>query len=197
MEFFDKIKRKLKVKNLIWTILFLVLACIFGFMAVSNGFSSDMEWQIGLRGTSGGIPIPNWLLSCFFLLLVVIFLVSSFSFFRSFVNNTEFNKMLCVVEEIGNVEAIGSMLASMEKSKYTKGGDLRFNERIIFYMKGTDVTVVNPITIRTIKTEIVRSKSSEENYVCVCYGSNVLKIRTSKKNVLLLLEELRSTFAMQ
>ena len=103
--------------------------------------------------------------------------------------------MLHVVESMGNAEAIGTMLASMDKNKYAKGGDLRFNESIIFYMNGTEVTVIPPTTIRGIKTEIVGNKGSETNFVCVYYGKDVLKIKTGKKNVLLLLEEMRKTFA--
>jgi len=195
MEFFNKIKSKLKVKNFIWTIMFIVLACLFGFMAISNGFSSEMQWQIGVRGSNSGIPVPNWLISCFLLLMCIIFLGSAFLFLKSFIKNTEFNKMLHVVEGMGNAEAIGTMLASMDKNKYAKGGDLRYNESIIFYMKGTDVTVIPPATIRGIRTEIVGNKGSETNFVCVYYGKDVLKIKTSEKNVLLLLEEMRNTFA--
>ena len=195
MEFFNKIKSKLKVKNIIWTVLFIALACLFGFMAISNGFSSEMQWQIGVRGSNSGIPVPNWLISCFFVLMCIIFLGSAFLFLKSFIKNTEFNKMLHVVESMGNAEAIGTMLASMDKNKYAKGGDLRYNESIIFYMKGTDVTVIPPATIRGIRTEIVGNKGSETNFVCVYYGKDVLKIKTSEKNVLLLLEEMRKTFA--
>lgn len=195
MEFFNKIKSKLKVKNIIWTVLFIALACLFGFMAISNGFSSEMQWQIGVRGSNSGIPVPNWLISCFFVLMCIIFLGSAFLFLKSFIKNTEFNKMLHVVESMGNAEAIGTMLASMDKNKYAKGGDLRYNESIIFYMKGTDVTVIPPATIRGIRTEIVGNKGSEMNFVCVYYGKDVLKIKTSEKNVLLLLEEMRKTFA--
>lgn len=194
MDFFDKIKAKLKVKNLMCTILFIALACLFGLIAFSNGFSSELQWRFGIRGTNGGIPIPNWLVSCFLLLLSCIFLLSAVMFLKSFVKNTEFNKMMQVVTGLGNAEVIGSMLASMPKSKYAKGGDLRFNENIIFYLKGTDVTVVPLAYIRGIKTEIVGNKNSETNYVCVFYGNDVLKIKTSEKTVLPLLEEMRKTY---
>lgn len=195
MEFFNKVKLKLKVKNFTCTIVFTALACFFGILAISNGFSSDMQWQIGFRASSIGIPLPNWLVSCFSLLMCVIFLVSAYFYLKSFINDTEYKKMLHVVESMGNVETIGTMLASMNKNKYAKGGDLRFNESIIFYMKGTVVTVVAPATICGIKTEIVGNKGAETNFVCVYYGKDVLKIKTSKKNVLLLLEEMRNTFA--
>ncbi len=195
MEFFNKIKSKLKVKNLIWTVVFVALACLLGFIAISNGFSTEMQWQIAVRGSNSGIPVPNWLISCFLLLLCGIFLTSAFFFLRSFIKDSEYKKMLQVVASMGDVEVIGSTLASMAKNKYAKGGDLRFDERIIFYMKGTDVTVVPPASILGIRTEIVGNKGSETNFVCVYYGKDVLKIKTSEKNVLLLLEEMRKTFA--
>ena len=194
MEFFNKVKSKLKVKNFIWTMLFIAMACLFGFMAILNGFSSEMQWQVGIRGSSGGIPVPDWMISCLYILLCTVFLGTAVAFLTSFLKNTEFNKILRTVESMGNVETIGNMLASMEKNKYAKGGNLRFNENIIFYMKGTEVTVIPPATIRGIKTEIVGSRYSETNFVCVYYGNDVLKIKTSEKHVLLLLEEMRSTY---
>ena len=90
---------------------------------------------------------------------------------------------------------VSSLPRMVIQIKYAKGGDLRFNESIIFYMKGTDVTVIPPAAIRGIKTEIVGNKGSETNFVCVYYEKGILKIKTSEKNVLLLLEEMRKTFA--
>ena len=195
MEFFNRIKAKLKVKNLLWAVLFIVLATSFGRTAIFNGFSSEFQWHIGVRGSNSGIPVPNWVISFLFVLMCVIFLGCAFSYIKSFVKNTEFNKLLQMVEGIGAAEAIGTMLASMEKNKYAKGGDLRFNESILFYSKGTDVKVIPPSAIHAIKTEIVCNKHSETNFVCVYYGKDVLKIKTSEKNVLLLLEQMRKTFA--
>lgn len=49
--------------------------------------------------------------------------------------------------------------------------------------------------IRDLKTVIERKKYGEENYLCVYYGSRVLQIKASEKNVRRLLEEMRKTFA--
>lgn len=197
MEFFNKIKTKLKAKNLLWSLFFLVMGCGSGILGVSNGFSSDMEWQIGVRGSRGGIPIPNWLISGFLVFMCALFIVFFFVFLKSVIKNAEFNKMLRSVEEIGDAESVGAMLAAMPKNKLAKGGDLRFNERILFYMKGTDATVIAPANIRGIRTEIVGNKGSETNYVCVYHGSGVLKITVSAKTVLPLLEEMRRMYAAQ
>ncbi len=197
MDFFNKLRAKLKIKNLCSAILFLLLAALFSWIAISNGFSSETGWRIGIRGSRSGIPIPNWLISCFLLLLGLIFVVSAFLFLVSFVKDTEYKKMLQNVYAIGDADMIGTMIAAMKKSTYTKGGDLRFNERLVFYMKGTDVAVIPSASIRDIRTEIVSRKNSEENYVCIYHENDVLKIRTSEKNVLLLLEEMKNIYHFQ
>lgn len=197
MDFFNKLRVKLKIKNLIRASLFLVLAVLFSYIAVSNGFSSETGWRIGIRGTGGGIPVPNWLISCFLLSLGLIFVVSMFLFLVSFVKDTEYKKMLQNVHAIGDANLIGTMIAAMKKSTYTKGGDLRFNEQLVFYMEGTDVAVIPSVSIRDIRAEIVSRKNAEENYVCIYHENDVLKIRTSEKHVLLLLGEMKSIYHFQ
>lgn len=197
MVFFNKLRVKLKIKNLIRTILFIALAALFSWIAISNGFSYETGWRIGIRGIGGGIPVPNWLISCFLLLLGLLFVVSAFAFLVSFVKDTEYKKMLQNVCAIGDANVIGTMIAAMKKSTYTKGGDLRFNECLVFYMKGTDVAVIPSVNIQDVRTEIVSRKNSEENYVCIYHENDVLKIRTSEKNVLLLLEEMKRIYQFQ
>lgn len=194
MEFFNRIKTKLKIKNLCWAILFLAIAVFAGWCGISNGFSSEMEWSIGLRGTDGGIPVPNWLVSGFLLLIGVIMVASAFAYIKSFAKDTEYNKMLQTVQALGDVNMIGAMLTEMHKCDYAKGGDLRFNEQLVFYLKGTNATIIPGANILGIKTEIVSRKNGEDNYVCVYHGNDVLKIKTSEKNVLLLLEEMKRVY---
>lgn len=193
MEFFNKIKLKLKTKNIIWTIILAAIGALGLFVAISNGFSSEIQWQIGFRGSRNGIPLPNWLVSCFLILVFIGCILGAFSFLHSFIKNTEFNKMIDSIKSIGDVETIGKMLSSMDKNKYAKGGDLRFNESIIFYMKSTDVTAISTAAVREITTEFIgEKKHSQENFVCVYYENGVIKIHTSEKNVLPLLEEMRT-----
>ncbi len=197
MDFFKKVKTKIKIKNFLLAAALIALACLSGFIAIMNGFSAETEWQIGIRGSRSGIPVPNWLISCIILLMCGLFLVSGIHCLIAFIKDPMYKKMLLAVAEIGDAEAVGVALAAMKKNKYAKGGDLRFDQRIIFYMSGTTVTVIPPASIRGFRTEIVAGKRTETNYVCVFYGNEVLKIRTSAKNAVPLLEQMRATFAVQ
>lgn len=192
MEFFNKVRVKLKVRNLIWTFAFAVLTCLFGYRAILRGFPSG---QTGVNQSNRGIPVPNWLRMGVFLLMCGIFFVSAFFFLKSAIQDTEYKKMLQAVASMGDVAAIGATLAAMAKSNYPKSGDLRFDERIIFYLDGTNVTVIPPASIREIKTGKKAGEYHEKNYVCVYYGNDILKIKTSIQNTLPLLEEMRKTFA--
>lgn len=196
VDFFNKIKAKLKLKHLLWAIIFTLLAGLMVWLIISNGFSSDKDFQIGLRGFDFGIPIPNWLISCAFILMCLGFLYGVFDNIREFIKNTEFNKLICDAKAIGDINAIGELLSSLEKSKYNKGGDLRYNSQVVYYLKGTEVTIFSPLSIKNITTEIIKVKNTEENYVCVNYGRDVLKIKTSERNVLLLAEDMKRTLAV-
>lgn len=191
MEFFGKVKIKLRVKNLLYSILFLFLVCGVALLIVYTGFSSEVEWRLGVRGSNSGIPVPNWALSVLFLILGIFLLVACIRYFCSFVKDTEYNKMLKEVEKIGNTNEIGLLLASIKKSPYPKSGDLRYCERLLYYAKGTDVKIVSPLSIGNIQTEIVGSNWGEDHYVCVCHGAEILKIRVSEKKVLDLRDDMR------
>lgn len=193
MNFFNKIKSKLKTKNLLWSIFFILFAIGSFAFAMSNGFSSETQWQLGVRGSDSGIPLPNWLVSCFMLLVCAITAFSAYAFIKSFFKDTEFNKMMGIVAQMGDVNYIGNMLESMPKNPYAKGTDLRFNEAILFCMSGTDVKVIHPATIHSIRGEVT---SNKEYSVCVYYDKEVLKIKTNKKNIQILIEQMRSTLSV-
>ena len=94
-------------------------------------------------------------------------------------------------------EEIGEMLDSMEKSKYIKSADLRFNNEIVFYMKDTTASIIKTEDIIGIRSEIVGKQGSETNFVAVYSKTDVIKIPVSQKNVLPLLEEMRNTCTVQ
>ena len=195
MDFFNKIKSKIRTKNFIWAIVFMAVAIIFVIFAVSNGFSSDMQWKVGIRGSRNGIPVSNWMVSCFDLFCSAVFIFISCFFLKSFIRNPEYEKMLSAVKEIGDINAIGTMLSEMPKSAFVKGADLRFNDKIFFYMKSTDVTVVAPYKIKHIGTKIERYNNSVSTFICVYYENQILKINIKEKNAMLLLEEMRKTYS--
>ncbi len=196
MEFFDKLKSKLRRKNLLGALLCLLLSIGFAVGAFSIGFTSELEWQIGPRYSQSGIPVPNWLLAGLVALVAVFCFCVTIGQLHSLIMDSEYEKMMKKVQVLGDAKVIDSLIASMPKSKLAKGADLRFNAQILFCRQGTNVTVLASSEILAVRTEIVGARGSETNYVCVYYNGGILKIRTGKKTVLVLLEELRRTFGV-
>ena len=197
MNFFNKVKKKLVVSTLLNILLFVVLAVLFAFIAFQIGFAVDEYIEFGLRGSKSGIPIPKVIVSSVFLIVCCIMLVSAGQSVWSIIKSIDYNKLMTKVIEIGNVEEIGEMLDSMEKSKYIKSADLRFNNEIVFYMKDTTASIIKTEDIIGIRSEIVGKQGSETNFVAVYSKTDVIKIPVSQKNVLPLLEEMRNTCTVQ
>ena len=197
MNFFNKVKKKLVVSTLLNILLFVVLAALFAFIAFQIGFAVDEYIEFGLRGSKSGIPIPKVIVSSVFLIVCCIMLVSAGQSVWSIIKSIDYNKLMTKVIEIGNVEEIGEMLDSMEKSKYIKSADLRFNNEIVFYMKDTTASIIKTEDIIGIRSEIVGKQGSETNFVAVYSKTDVIKIPVSEKNVLPLLEEMRNTCTVQ
>ena len=197
MNFFNKVKKKLVVSTLLNILLFVVLAALFAFIAFQIGFAVDEYIEFGLRGSKSGIPIPKVIVSSVFLIVCCIMLVSAGQSVWSIIKSIDYNKLMTKVIEIGNVEEIGEMLDSMEKSKYIKSADLRFNNEIVFYMKDTTASIIKTEDIIGIRSEIVGKQGSETNFVAVYSKTDVIKIPVSQKNVLPLLEEMRNTCTVQ
>ena len=177
--------------------MFVVLAALFAFIAFQIGFAVDEYIEFGLRGSKSGIPIPKVIVSSVFLIVCCIMLVSAGQSVWSIIKSIDYNKLMTKVIEIGNVEEIGEMLDSMEKSKYIKSADLRFNNEIVFYMKDTTASIIKTEDIIGIRSEIVGKQGSETNFVAVYSKTDVIKIPVSQKNVLPLLEEMRNTCTVQ
>ena len=197
MNFFNKVKKKLVVSTLLNILLFVVLAALFAFIAFQIGFAVDEYIEFGLRGSKSGIPIPKVIVSSVFLIVCCIMLVSAGQSVWSIIKSIDYNKLMTKVIEIGNVEEIGEMLDSMEKSKYIKSADIRFNNEIVFYMKDTTASIIKTEDIIGIRSEIVGKQGSETNFVAVYSKTDVIKIPVSQKNVLPLLEEMRNTCTVQ
>lgn len=183
MEFFDKIKSKLKFRDLFLTIISAILMIFFIVLSIMNGFSSDTI-----------LFIPKWFISCIFLFAMVVVLIYGLLSLRSYIKGVRFNKILKVVSEIGDIDDIGKMLGSMKKSKYVKRGTLKFNEKIVFYMGRLNVIIIPAEKIRSIKAEIEGGKKGDDSHIRIVYGLNSLKIRTGKENNIALLKEMKETF---
>ncbi len=189
MEFFEKLKAKLRVRYVIWTVVYALVVCVLAWVVIITGFSADTHWKINM------IPIPDFLISFSFILLGLLFCYIIFRNIRELFTNTEYKKVLEQVEKIGNADAVGEMLSSLEKDKLVKGGELRYNTQVIYYRQGTDVSVFSPLTVSNVRMEIVKVKHGEEYYVCIDYMTNVLRIQTNKKGAPLLMENLRKMMA--
>lgn len=191
MEFFIRIRSKLRAKNLLWTVVFFAVGCSFAWVAITNGFSSEAGWRYGVVGSQHGIPVSNWVVSALMVLMTLIFGWLAISHFRSFLRNEEYQKLLAAAEALGNPEQIGQALAALPKCPYTKGGDLRYNGDFLFYMKDTKVYLQSTASIQDIRTRIASINRREENYVCIHCEYQALEIKTSEKNVIALLEDLK------
>ena len=183
MEFFNKIKSKLNKRNLILTVLLIILSSLTFALCFANGFSSEKI-----------LFISKWVISVFLLLTAAVFLGLALLFLRGYIKNTRFNKLLKTVGEIGDIDNIGSMLASMKKCKSVKRGEFKFNEKIIFYMKGSRVVIIPPEKLKSIKTEIESGKNGDETFIRIGYGINSLKLKTVSEDNLKLFEQLKETF---
>ena len=183
MEFFGRIKTKLKIKNLMWAAAFAILCISAIALAVSTGFSSDTDMQIGLRGFAGGLPIPNWLFSLFLIALSLLFMLGAFSSIKSFFRNKEYTALINSAADIGELDVVGKLLDSMGKSPYAKG-DLRCNQRILFYMFGTEITILKTGTINKLQKRVKQTRSGKEYTVSLYYeDAKTLDIRTTKKHI--------------
>ncbi len=195
MNFFNSIKMKMALKNSLWSILMLAMAVLIMCNAFSTGFSSDTDWAIGVRGSSGGIPIPNWVLSVLSIIVSVLMAFGSVMFFKNAVNSSEYKALLETVGAIGDVNVIGDILASLPKSSFNKGGELRYNPQLLFYMKGTDAVVIRTVDIKKIEPTIKRVNNSEEYYVTVITAARTVSIKTSKKNVTALAQDIFNNYS--
>ena len=197
MDFFNKLKNKLRFKESLLIPLFLLFISLMVALVINTGFSSEILFHLTVRGASSGIPIPNWLISCFGIIMSVFILVAIISTIKSIKECKDYKKIIAVAESIGGVEAVGTTIAALEKSKLTKGGDLRYNQNLLFYSTAFSANLIPASNIRRIGSRIERSNYGESVYVCVVHSNGELSISSNKKKALLLIEDLRKTYGLQ
>ena len=83
-------------------------------------FSSNKDYKVALKGTEIGLLLLNWLTSGLIFLVGIILLVVGISFTVSLIKAKEFNRLIDVVKQYGEVEYIGSLLADIPKNQYVK-----------------------------------------------------------------------------
>ena len=161
------------------------------YLAVSNGFSSETGWQYGPRFSDSGIPIPNWVISCVFIIIALIFLGMLISSIKDIFTNANYNNVIQVAKEIGEISFIEQTLENLEKSNLTKGGDLRYNKLLFFYMKGTEVFLFPTKSINSIQP-VKKTGKNTEFYVEIHCQKKSVKIATKEVNLLPLANDILS-----
>lgn len=189
--FFADARKQIKKGHIKNALLFLLLACVFGTIVVFTGFSPDMEWQIGLRYSELGIPLPNWLISSVALLFClgsVIFLITNI---KGAFTCEEYNSLLEAAKAFGNVQAVGQHLQKLPRNALTKkNGHLRFDKDIFFYQKGEDVWLFPTRSISNIRPVQKDHGSSSDYYVEISQQGKIIQLDTKKKNMLPLANEI-------
>ena len=187
--FFQSVKKKIATKNILWSLLSVLLCVGAVALTISNGFSSETGWQVGPRGTNVGIPIPNWAVSCLYLILTAVFAYLFVYCMKDVITAGTYNKLLDAARAIGDVEQIDRLLTQTPKSDLAKG-ELRYNSTVLFYSKGTEVTLLAPkdiVTIQPIKRE---GKQTEYFVEITAKDGTILRIDTREKNLLCLANDI-------
>lgn len=192
MEFFQKLQRKITWKNLGAGLIYTALLAVAVWVALSVGFSSELGWRIGPRYARSGIPVPNWLVAVFMLVVGAFMLLGAFTSFRSAFIKDEYKKLMEQVGRIGNPDQIGRMLAGATASQQTAGGRLLLCSGLLFYMKGTEATLIRIQEIQDIRPAIQQSGNAKSYYLQVTYAGGQLKIQTKQKKLPVLAQEIQS-----
>lgn len=194
--FFETIKKKIRNKNLLWSAVSVLVILVTTYSALSNGFSSETELKavfrfFVFRFSDIGIPIPNWASSCLFIILGLIFLGLLISSIKDIFTNANFNKLIKAAQEIGEVSFIEQTLENLPKSNLTKGGDLRYNNLLFFYMKGRKVFLFHTKSINSIQP-IKKPGKNAECYVEINCQKETFRIETKEVNLITLANDILS-----
>lgn len=183
MPFFEKIRKKLRSRNVIWMIVSILMMSWFGAGIAICVFYNDIDFKIFSFGTDFGIPVPKWLLSLGFVFMIAVFGFIFVGSLKSALKNTEYQALLESAQELGNIESVGEMLSDLPKNPLTKGGDLRFNDKFLFYLKDTDVFLIGTDTIISVNPVKKRVKSRLEFYVEILSENKRIRISVKEKNM--------------
>ena len=192
MPFFDKIKKKLRAKNIFWAVFSGLVTCAL--ILLLPLFFSDDGTEYTIRFLVFDVPASNT-----FIIICCIFTIAALTFLcvskiKAAIKSPEYHQMLEDAAKLGEVYEIDYELRLINPSPLTQGGELRYSPKVLFYMKDTEVTILNPAHIQSIETRLVQAKNHQECYVFVnVVGNDPLKIKTSKKNAAKLADDLRYT----
>ncbi|MCR5783142.1 MAG: hypothetical protein K6G90_10470 [Clostridia bacterium] len=184
MPFFEKIRKKLRRRNVIRMIVSILMMSWFGAGIAICVFYNDIDFKIFSFGTDFGIPVPNWLMSLGFVFMIAIFAFIFVGSLKSAFKNTEYLALLESAHKLGNIEYVDEILSDLPKNPLTKGGDLRFNDRLLFYLKDTDVFLIGTDTIISVQPIRHYDKSKLEFFVEILSENKRIRISVKEKNVI-------------
>ena len=170
--FFQSIKKKLRNKNIFWALLSLCLTALNVTFVVVNCFFTDSESRTPF----------TWLSAIIMFLIAV---ASGYLFFvsvKDIITNQAFRELLHAAEKIGEVSEVEQMLEALPKSDLAKGGDLRYNDTLLFYRKDGDVALI-PAKEITAVLPVKTMQHSAAFYVEIQYCDKKVKINTREKDV--------------
>lgn len=189
MTFFNSVKRKINMRNIFSAIIYLIIVCVVIWEVFCIGFSNDINWKFMIGAI--GVPVPDWFVCGICIVVGTVCLFKCLKFIKLIIRNSEFNSLMVSVKKIGNADDIGDLLLSLPKNPYTKGGELKYNNQVLFYIKGTYVKIINPAFIKSIHPEY----SYNDGYnVGLLFENDSLKIKTNKKSIMLLAEDISKLY---
>ena len=189
MTFFNSVKIKIKMRNIFSAIIYLIIVCVGIWEVFCIGFSNDLNWEFMIGAIE--VPVPDWFVCGICIVVGTVCLFKCLKFIKLIIRNSEFNSLMVSVNKIGNADDIGDLLLSLPKNPYTKGGELKYNNQVLFYIKGTYVKIINPAFIKSIHPEY----SYNDGYnVGLLFENDSLKIKTNKKSIMLLAEDISKLY---
>jgi len=197
MDFFMRIKRKMRNSNIIFAIIGFVLSIIWLSEVFSTGFSSDKDYTYTLRGLGIELPVPNWLLSAFFLVLGLGALAATILCLVVLIKGKDFNEFINMTSQYGNVEYIGNILENTPVSPYIKFGELRLNKLFFFYISSGVAKIYPTQYITSVEQKIKKRKYQTDYFVRVTFKNDVIEIQTKKDKIALLLREFDEALQLQ
>ena len=155
---------------------------------ITTGFGWDLTRVRLLNHT---FHIPSFICSCGWVVFAAVACLALILFVKDFFTNEEYNAFISKAKFIGDVGVLEEELAGMPKSTLTKGGDLRYNNRLFFYQNGSTIVLARMKDITAVneqKTESVRHRT--RYCVRVRIGLQTVDIETKKSNMAALKEDI-------
>ncbi len=195
--FFIHIRVQHRRYNLRSSIAFGGTAIMLLLLAFLIGFSFDSNIVL-----IGFIPVADITLSCTTLAFFGISAWGCCTSLKAIFDETEYHQMMRAIKKLGDPGVIGKELQAICPSPYVLKGELRFNERILFFSSNDFTRVIDPVTIRNIEssTSVNTYRRTVSHCITIHYelqSSRLLDriyISVDKEGILPLMEELNRLY---